>query len=278
MLGKLIKHEFKSTAHSMFGVFLAAGITFVVMMLVFLVKIKSLMAISSVVLGAIAVAVLVITLFSIVSMFNKSLYGAQGYLSFTLPVTSKQLLASKTIVSLCWVAISFIFAIAVAVFLVFYWVAQTSDSIKQTIQSVYELLRDMQGMPDPQTAIRVLVTVVAVLFLRALFLIFKVAFSLAVANTRALQKHNTIFMAILIYIGVFILLTLINLVTVNIPFELVIGSSGIGFAVNDAIHGLPEGAIPFVQIPILGYVCEAIVCVLLYITTGDIMTNHVNIK
>ena len=67
MLGKLIKHEFKSTAHSMLGVFLAAGITFVIMLLVFLVKIKSLMVISSVVLGAIAVAVLVITLFSIVS-------------------------------------------------------------------------------------------------------------------------------------------------------------------------------------------------------------------
>ena len=31
MLGKLIKHEFKSTAHSMLGVFMAAGITFVVM-------------------------------------------------------------------------------------------------------------------------------------------------------------------------------------------------------------------------------------------------------
>ena len=87
MLGKLIKNEFKSTAHSMFGVFLAAGITFVIMLVVFLFKVKSLMTLSSVVLGAIAVAVLVITLFSIITMFNKSLYGAQGYLSFTLPVT-----------------------------------------------------------------------------------------------------------------------------------------------------------------------------------------------
>ena len=278
MLGKLIKHEFKSTAHSMLGVFMAAGITFVVMMLVFLIKIKSLMVISSVVLGAIAVAVLVITLFSIITTFNKSLYGAQGYLSFTLPVTSRQLLASKTIVSLAWVFISFVFAIAVTVFLVFYWVAQTSDSLKQTIQAVYDLLRNMEGMPDPQTAIRVIVTLVIVLFLRALFLIFKVAFSLAVANTRVLQKYNTIFMAILIYVGVFIVLTAANAAAQFIPFEIVVGSSGIGFAVNDVVHGLPDGAVSFFQLPILGYVFEAIICILLYVITGDIMTNRVNIK
>ena len=278
MLGKLIKHEFKSTAHSMLGVFLAAGITFVVMMLVFLIKIKSLMVISSVVLGAIAVAVLIITLFSIISTFNKSLYGAQGYLSFTLPVTSKQLLASKTIVSLAWVFISFVFAIAVTVFLVFYWVAQTSDSLKQTIQTIYNMLRDMQGMPDPETAIRVLTALVIVLFLRALFLIFKVAFSLAVANTRALQKYNAIFMAILIYIGIFIFVTGVNAAAQFIPFELVVGSSGIGLAIGDAIYGLPEGATSFFQMPILGYVFEAVVCILLYVITGDIMTNRVNIK
>ena len=273
MLGKLIKHEFKSTAHSMLGVFLAAGITFVIMLLVFLVKIKSLMVISSVVLGAIAVA-----LFSIVSTFNKSLYGAQGYLSFTLPVTSKQLLASKTIVSLTWVAISFIFAIAVTVFLVFYWVAQTSENLKQTIQAVYNLLRDMEGMPDPQTAIRVIVSLVIVLFLRALFLIFKVAFSLAVANTRALQKYNTIFMAILIYVGIFILISGVNVAAQFIPVQLVVGSSGIGMSIGEAIYGLPEGASTFFQLPILGYVFEAFVCIMLYIITGDIMTNRVNIK
>ena len=175
MLGKLIKNEFKSTAHSMFGVFLAAGITFVIMLIVFLFKVKSLMVVSSVVLGAIAVAVLVITLFSIVSMFNKSLYGAQGYLSFTLPVTGKQLLAGKTIVSLIWVSISFLFAIAVSVFLIVYWVAQTSDNIKQVIQSIYDMLRTMEGMPDPQTALKFIIVIVAVLFIRALFLIFKVA-------------------------------------------------------------------------------------------------------
>ncbi|MGN0635236.1 MAG: hypothetical protein ACI4I5_03350 [Acutalibacteraceae bacterium] len=278
MLGKLIKNEFKSTAHSMFGVFLAAGITFVIMLVVFLFKVKSLMTISSVVLGAIAVAVLVITLFSIITMFNKSLYGAQGYLSFTLPVTGKQLLASKTIVSLIWVSISFLFAIAVTVFLVVYWVAQTSDSIKQVVHSIYEMLQNMEGMPDPQTAIKVLTAVVVALFVKALFLIFKVAFSLAIANTKPFQKYNPIFIAILIYIAIYLVLTVGNVCAAYIPVYLAIGSSGVGLTINEAVIGLPGNANIFMQMPILGYVFEIIICSLLYVATGNIMTNHVNIK
>ncbi len=271
MLGKLIKNEFKSTAHSMFGVFLAAGITFVIMLIVFLFKVKSLMVISSVVLGAIAVAVLVITLFSIISTFNKSLYGAQGYLSFTLPVTGKQLLAGKTIVSLIWVSISFLFAIAVSVFLIVYWVAQTSDNIKQVIQSIYDMLRTMEGMPDPQTALKFIIVIVTVLFIRALFLIFKVAFSLAVANTKRFQSHNPIFIAILIYIGLFLVQTVATVAAAYIPVYLTIGASGIGL-------GFGESTTVFMQIPILGYVFEAVICVLLYVATGNIMTNRINIK
>ena len=278
MLGKLIKNEFKSTAHSMFGVFMAAGITFLVMLIVFLFKVKALMTISSVVLGAIAVAVLVITLFSIITMFNKSLYGAQGYLSFTLPVTGKQLLASKTIVSLIWVSISFLFAILVTVFLIVYWVAQTSDNVKQVVQTIYDMLRSMEGMPDPQTALKFIIVMVVVLFIRALFLIFKVAFSLAVANTKRFQRFNPIFIAILIYIAIFIVQTIGTVSAAYIPVNLAIGSSGIGLVLGESVLGLPGMESIFIQMPILGYVFEAVICVLLYVATGNIMTDHVNIK
>ena len=278
MLGKLIKNEFKSTAHSMFGVFMAAGITFVVMLIVFLFKVKALMTLSSVVLGAIAGAVLVITLFSIITMFNKSLYGAQGYLSFTLPVTGKQLLAAKTIVSLIWVSISFLFAILVTVFLVVYWIAQTSDNIKQVVQSIYDLLRSMQGMPDPQTALKFIIVMVIVLFILALFLIFKVAFSLAVANTKRFQKFNPILIAILIYVSIFIVQSIGTVAAAYIPVNLAIGSTGIGLVLGETVLGLPGMESIFIQMPILGYIFEALICVILYVATGNIMTDHVNIK
>ena len=172
MLGKLIKHEFKSTAHAMFGIYLSALITFAVMLLVFFVKNKTLMVLSSVTLGGICIAALIITIIAIIGMFNKSLYGNQGYLSFTLPVSGKDLLASKTIVSLSWVLISFVFAIAVSLFLVFYWIAQTSDNVKDIVQTVYNMLQTMQGVPDSDTAIKSIVVIVVFLFIKCLFLIF----------------------------------------------------------------------------------------------------------
>lgn len=278
MLGKLIKNDFKSTAHSMFGIFLSAAITFAVMILVFLLKNRTLMVLSSVVLGGICIAALIITLFSIVGSFNKSLYGAQGYLSFTLPVTGKQLLASKTIVALIWITISFAFTIGVIAFLVFYWTAQTSDSLKQTLQMVYQMLQSMQGFPDAGTAIKVISVLVIYIFIKALFLIFKVAFSLSMANTKKLQKYNPILIAILIYFGVYVILQVATIAAAYLPVYLAVGSSGIGLEIGETLIGIAENASIFLKIPILGYIFEAVVCILLYVATGNVMTNHVNIK
>jgi len=278
MLGKLIKHEFKSTAHAMFGIYLSALITFAIMCLVFVINIKALMKISSVVLAFICLAALVITLIAIIGMFNKSLYGNQGYLSFTLPVSGKNLLASKTIVSICWVLISFIFAIAVTVFLVFYWVAQTSDNIKNIIDTVYNMLQSMQGMPNADTALKSIIVVTIFIFIKAIFLIFKVSFALTVANTKTFQKMNTILAAILVFFAVFIVLNIADVAATFIPVQLAIASNGIGLTIGSSLIGLADGTKIFVAVPILGYIFELFVCALLYSITGTIMTKHVNIK
>lgn len=278
MLGKLIKHEFKSTAHSMFAIYLSALITFGIMCLVFFIKNKTLMVISSVALGAICAVALVITLFAIIGTFNKSLYGNQGYLSFTLPVSGRSLLASKTIVSLCWVLISFIFAISVVLFLVFYWIAQTSDNIKSIIDTVYNMLQTMQGMPDADTALKSIIVVTVFIFIKAIFLIFKVSFAITVANTKSFQKMNTILAAILVYFAVYIVLTAGNVIAAFIPVQLAIATSGIGLSIGDTLMGLSPGEKIFVPIPILGHLFEAAICILLYSVTGTIMSKHVNIK
>jgi hypothetical protein len=278
MLGKLIKHEFKSTAHSMFAIYLSALITFIVMCLVFFIKNKALMVISSVALGGICVAALVITLFAIIGTFNKSLYGNQGYLSFTLPVTGNSLLASKTVVSLCWVLISFVFAIAVTLFLIFYWVAQTSENVKSIVDTVYSMLQEMQGVPDAETALKSIIVIVVFMFIKALFLIFKVSFAITVANTKQFQKMNTILAAILVYFAVYIVLTIGNIIGTLIPVQLAVASNDIGFSIGESLFGLAQDAKIFVSIPILGNLFEFFVCILLYSVTGTIMTKHVNIK
>ncbi len=278
MLGKLIKHEFKSTAHSMFGIYLSALIAFVVMCLLFFTKIKSLMVISSVALAGICVAALVITLFMIIGMFNKSLYGNQGYLSFTLPVTGGNLLASKTIVSMCWVLISFVFAIVVTVFLIFYWIAQTSDNIKNIVDTVYNMLQTMQGVPDADTALKGIIVMVIFFFIKAILLIFKVSFALTVANTKTFQKMNTILAAILVFFVVFVVIMICNVAGTFIPIQIAVASKGIGLSFGGSLMGLPANADIFYSVPIIGYVFELIICFILYSITGTIMNKRVNIK
>ena len=248
------------------------------MLLVFLVKNKTLMTISSVALAGIAIAALIVTIFAIITSYNKSLYGAPGYLTFTLPVSGKAILGSKTIVSVCWMLISFIFAIAVGAFLVFYWAAQTSENFKSIIETVYSMLREMQGVPDVDTAIKSLVFIIVFLFIKAVFFIFKVSFSLTIANTKKLQKMNPIFGAILIYFAIYIIITICNVISTYIPLELIIASNGLGMSVNDVLYGLPADANVFLSLPLFGYIVEAVICVAVYVITGNIMSKHVNIK
>ncbi|MCL2507817.1 MAG: hypothetical protein FWF05_01435 [Oscillospiraceae bacterium] len=278
MLGKLIKHEFKSTAHSMFGIYLSALFTFLAMLLVFFIKNRTLMITGSLVLVGICVAAIVVTLFAIIGTFNKSLYGNQGYLSFTLPVSGKSLLASKTVVSLAWIFISFAFIIAVAAFLLFYWIAQTSESFKDIVNMVYTTLQTMMGMPDAETAVKSIAVLVALLFMKALFLIFKVSFSLTIANTKSFQKLNPVLAAILVYFAIYLVLNAANLAAAFIPVQLAIATNGIGLTVGETMIGLAENANVFLPLPILGYIFEAVVCVALYLLTGDIMTKRVNVK
>ena len=85
-------------------------------------------------------------------------------------------------------------------------------------------------------------------------------------------------MAILVYVGIYILLTVGNVCAAYIPVYFAISSNGVGLMINESLVGLSDTANIFMQMPILGYVFEILICSLLYVATGNIMTNHVNIK
>ena len=99
MFGKLIKNEIKSTAHTIGLIYIVAAIAIGLMAMAYIFKINWISAAATVVLAVAAGAAILVTFFMVIVNFQKSLYSNQGYLSFTLPVTSGQLLAAKTIVS-----------------------------------------------------------------------------------------------------------------------------------------------------------------------------------
>jgi hypothetical protein len=116
MLGKLIRHEFQATARHFLPMYLGLAIITLLLKVslildlggfqsdtynrgFFLVLINTLLIIFYVVA---IIALFVLTLVIILRRFYSNLFGDEGYLMFTLPVTTTQLLNSKLIVALIW--------------------------------------------------------------------------------------------------------------------------------------------------------------------------------
>ena len=277
MLGKLIKHELKSTAHSMFGVYLAAGITFLVMIVVLFLKSWLLKVISCLAMVGVMIAVLIITYFSIISLFHKSLYGAQGYLSFTLPVTGKQLLAAKTIVAVVWTSVSYLFTIVMGTYVVLYIESISSENIKEGLRAAYNLLQAFQSLPDLEFVVKMLILSGVFWFLYSISIFFRVSFSLTIANTKRFQKFNPILVAILIWAILFIIMIVSILACVMIPFGIAADGTNFrlvaGDAYNEIFHN--SAVVPF---PILVFAPMIVMSAILYVATGNMMNNRVNIK
>ena len=128
MLGKLIKNEFRATARTFGAMYLIVFIVTVLLKLVIeiqdafdldnvVINILSFVTITAFVLGIIGV--IIGTFILILKRFYDNMLKNEGYLSFTLPATVGQHIASKSIVSYIWVIISavFIFGIVIILFL-----------------------------------------------------------------------------------------------------------------------------------------------------------------
>ncbi|MEE0775749.1 MAG: hypothetical protein U0M15_01655 [Bacillota bacterium] len=103
MLGKLLKYEFKATGRMLlplYGAMILAGLvsSFVINRDAF----GATQVIFTMVYVGICVAALVITLLLVIQRFNKNLLSDEGYLMFTLPVSTDSLIFSKLIVAVCW--------------------------------------------------------------------------------------------------------------------------------------------------------------------------------
>lgn len=108
MLGKLLKYEFKATSRTFIPLYIAIIVVAFINGLVFNVnsEMTNVQGIGILVLGALFLALGVLTIVVTVQRFSKNLLGDEGYLMFTLPVTPKMLIISKTIVSTVWFILS----------------------------------------------------------------------------------------------------------------------------------------------------------------------------
>ena len=131
-----------------------------------------------------------VTFFFVVYDFFKSLFSPQGYLSFTLPVSSNQLLGSKVIVYGGWMILSYAAFMLTSIYLMNY----TADEVigMEKISLVESLLTMMGDLPSTNQIIAYVVYIVLMFFVIFLSFVSIVYFSITVSHVRLLQKHSVI--------------------------------------------------------------------------------------
>lgn len=110
MLTKLLKYEFKATARTYGTIYLA--LLFVAGLLGFTFRVENDFTESRVfdvlftLYDLLAVALVVVTIITVIHRFTRNLLGRESYLMHTLPVTEAQLVGSKLISSAVWLLAS----------------------------------------------------------------------------------------------------------------------------------------------------------------------------
>lgn len=274
MLGKLIKNEFIQTSKSLIAVYSAAGAAIAVMALSYLTKVLWLGITGSVALVIIGFIAFVMTLVMVIRNFNTSLYGNQGYLSFTLPVKSSDMLFAKFLVSFIWIIVSYIVMLLTVLIVVFY-AKSRSQGMLESIMGMLQSMEELSTLPTVSLIIKYIVIIgLGSLITVAAYVSF-VFFAVTVSNTRKFQHKTLLFGLVFFFIVYMINKGVSTFISLKFPLSVYMTGEKIGLSLTAMSEGV-EGAL--VTYGIGGYIFTALFAVALLAATGYIMEKKVNVK
>ncbi len=237
MLGKLIKHEWKATARNFCAMYLLVFIITVVLKV--MLEIQNHFKVDNYIITAITVITVIAFVLGIIGImlgtyililkrFYDSLLKKEGYLSFTLPVTTGQHIAGKSIVSYLWVMISGAFILLM----------------------IFILLLGFNGMiAEMKTGIELLIKVIAerhlwkyaILFLVAwaISMYAQIAWGYASFSIGQTFGKNKVLGAFVTYIAIYFILQIVSLIAEVFIF----GVSANGLSDNSMAVGATGNAL-----------------------------------
>ncbi|RDU22318.1 hypothetical protein [Anaerosacchariphilus polymeriproducens] len=149
------------------------------------------------------IATSIITFVIIVVRFYKSLFSDEGYLTFTLPVTTNQLLISKIGVAFIWCLINTVSVILSVFILVFN--EKTMDSIAELIPNLNNGLDKVLGFSG-FGGVLFIIFYIFVCILSAILM-----FTVSICIGQLMSKHKVLG-AILAYVGIYMIIQTISTV------------------------------------------------------------------
>lgn len=229
MLGKLLKYEFKATGRTFLPLYLAIIVVAFINGLFFKPSgnLNNMQSIGILVLVGLFIALGVLTIVVAVQRFNKNLLGDEGYLMFTLPVSSKSLILSKTIVSTFWCVLSGIVAFMSCVILALVLFLKTSPSgvFKQVdwglIWEQFKIIIVENNFLLHSFEILLLMIVSYMLFVLTIYL------SLSVGQLPKFNNHRKLVGIVTFFVVNIIINYIIVIFVGNISFEVIFENSSL---------------------------------------------------
>ncbi|MDO4416132.1 MAG: hypothetical protein Q4C20_13740 [Erysipelotrichaceae bacterium] len=203
MLGKLIRYDLKSAMRSFGPLFLALLALSAVLGLFIRFNVSQdwLLTLVAVAYGVMSIVCWIIPIVILTMRFKRNLLGDEGYLSFSLPVSTLEHIVAKVISALI---ISVICAVAViASFLIIGLLAASFDQLKQALQEISALFSRMTD----QSFITQMLQVLAIMIFGSVEMITQLYAALAVGHL--VKDHETL-AAVGAFIGFSIILSTIT--------------------------------------------------------------------
>lgn len=213
----------------------------------------------------------ILTTVVMITNFQKTLYGDQGYLSFTLPVKSTSLLASKVLVSTVWYVAAFLCLLGT--------VAVTAVVLKEDVlgQENYDLLEQMLPMVLGGKSVTTMITSALIsmitIFIRFAIVAIEVYFAISLANTRLFQKHYLLWTIVFSGAIVYVIEGITTLITRNFVFGLSVENNTYRLITdfkNMSLYGN--------YVDLAGLMISVVAGVAFFFATRYVMKNKVNIR
>lgn len=275
MLGKLLKHEFRSTGRFMLPIY---GVVLVVTLLQKGILIFSeieafeqniLFQTASALISMLSVLLLLGmlfgTMFLVVQRFYKHLYSSEGYLSFTLPVTPAQHLNAKLISAFLWMVCS---VLMVAVYLA---VLLADPQMLQSVGKIFANLKDVfLNMPSGGWLVLVEFTLLMIVSLLAGILQFYASISLG----QRMMPEKRILGSILAYFCIQIVMQM--LMVFGMLFIALLGTANIA-SIQEMI--LTMDGVHLIQLALLGGLgLNLVTGGVFYYINYNTMKKHLNLE
>ncbi len=276
MLAKLLKHEFIATGRIMGVLYAVVAVIMAYILGSYYIGKGDEAATTGQMLGMMVLLIIsscsfFLTVIVMITNFQRSLYGDQGYLSFTLPVRSVTLLGSKVIVSTVWFIAAF--ACLMGTMAIMYFVIREDYIGQESYAMIESMLPMLLGGKSLATVIASIVVSLISFFIRFAVLSIEVYFAISLANTRLFQKRHLLWTIVFSMGIIYVAEQISTLISDQIDFGLAITADKMTLITNQLQVGASATYINLITI-----IISLLFGIGFFFATHYVMNKKVNIR